>query len=164
MDNQITKKLWIINTFWNIYLKDNYHFKDLNIKKNWLILRIRIKNVSMCNFRLKNPQKRSPNWTKNSNMGLAPKMAYWHSWSANWPKCSTQPRNFLIVIKLIFFNFLEIRTRSNSYLTHSAYFLSILTSINRGKRSKLGALLLWLLCSPYVKDILKALSLGTSFL
>ena len=34
---------WIIKTFWNTYLQDNYHFKDLNIQKNGLIFRIQIK-------------------------------------------------------------------------------------------------------------------------
>ena len=29
-----------------------------------LIFRIRIENASKCNSQLKNPQKRSPNWTK----------------------------------------------------------------------------------------------------
>ena len=64
VDNHITKKLWIIKPFWNIYLQDNYHFKDLNIKKKGLIFRIQIKNASRYNFQLKNPQKRSPKWTK----------------------------------------------------------------------------------------------------
>ena len=45
--------LWIIKSFWSIYLQDNYHFKDLNIKKNGLIFRIQIKNASKCNFRSK---------------------------------------------------------------------------------------------------------------
>ena len=71
MGNQITNKLWIIKTFSNIYLQDNYHFKDLNIKKKGLIFRIQIKNTSMCNFQLKNPQKKSPNWTKTQ-------MQVWH--------------------------------------------------------------------------------------
>ena len=64
MDNQITMKLWIIKTFWDIYLQDNHHFRDLNIQKRGLIFRLRIKNVPKCNSRLKNPQKRSPKWTK----------------------------------------------------------------------------------------------------
>ena len=64
MDNQITKKLWIIKTFWNIYLQDNYYFKDLNIWNKGVIFRIRIKNASKYNSWLKNPQKMSPNWTK----------------------------------------------------------------------------------------------------
>ena len=32
-DNQTTTKLWIIKYFWDIYLQDNYNFKDLNIRK-----------------------------------------------------------------------------------------------------------------------------------
>ena len=64
VDNQISMKLWIIKTFWNIYLQDNHHFRDLNIQKMGLIFRLRIKNVPKCNFWLKNPQKRSRKWTK----------------------------------------------------------------------------------------------------
>ena len=65
--------LWIIKSFWSIYLQDNYHFKDLNIKKNGLIFRIQIKNVSRCNSRLKNPKKRSPNWTKTQTRAWHPR-------------------------------------------------------------------------------------------
>ena len=64
VDNQITMKLWIIKTFWNIYLQNNHHFRDLNTQKRGLIFRIQIKNVFECNSQLKNPQKRSPKWTK----------------------------------------------------------------------------------------------------
>ena len=53
VDKRITKKLWIINPFWNIYIQDNYHFKDLNIKKNELIFRIQIKNKSRNDSQLK---------------------------------------------------------------------------------------------------------------
>ena len=73
MDNQITNKLWIIKSFWNIYLQDNYHFKDLNIKKKGLIFRIRIKNASRCNSRPKNPKKRSPNWNKTQTWAWHPR-------------------------------------------------------------------------------------------
>ena len=127
--NQITKKLWIIKSFWNIYLQDNYHFTDLNIKEKGLIFRIQIKNTTRCNSWLNNPQKKESKLDQNSNADLAPKRAIWHSWSvdqhmasANWPKCSTQPRNFLIEIKPIFFRFLEIRTCSNSYLISFSLF------------------------------------------
>ena len=64
MDNQIAKKLWIVKPFWNIYLQDNYHCKDLNIKKKLLIFRIQIKNTSRCNSWLKKSLKRSLNWIK----------------------------------------------------------------------------------------------------
>ena len=68
---------------------------------------------------------------------LAPKKAYRHSWSVNrhmasanrhmtsanrrfpsvdWPKCSVQPGILLIKIKPIFFELLEIKMCSNSYL------------------------------------------------
>ena len=40
---------------------------------------------------------------QNSNTGLSPKRAYQHSWSADWPKFSAQPEDFLIQIKPIFF-------------------------------------------------------------
>ena len=73
MDDQITKKLWIIKSFWNIYLQDNYYFKDLNIKKKQLLFRIRIKNASRCNSRLKNPQKGSLNWTKTQTWTWHPR-------------------------------------------------------------------------------------------
>ena len=67
---------------------------------------------------------------QNSNASLAPKRACWHSWSvdqhmvsanrhipsADWPKFSTRPVNVLIEIKPIFFDFLGIRMRSNSYM------------------------------------------------
>ena len=74
---------------------------------------------------------------QNSNTGLSPKRAYQHSWSADWPKFSAQPEDFLIQIKPIFFYFLEIMTRSNLYLVS----FSIPTSINRGNKSELEALL-----------------------
>ena len=45
--------------FWNIYVQDNYHFKDSNIEKNGLIFRIRIKNAS-----------RYDSWLKNSKKGV----------------------------------------------------------------------------------------------
>ena len=107
---------WIIKTFWNIYLQDNYHFKDLNIRKNWLIFRIRIKNASKYNSQLKNPQRKESKLDQNSNADSTPKRAIWQSWSANWPKLLAQPGDSLIEIKPIFNNFLEIRTRSNLYL------------------------------------------------
>ena len=107
----------------------------------------------------------------NSNASSAPKSAIRHSWSADqhmasvdrhspsanqnllsadWPKLVAQSGDPLIGIKPIFFEILEIRTHSNSYLIS---FLSILTSINRGEKSELRALLFWLLNSLYVKDM-----------
>ena len=148
VNNQITKKLWIIKPFWNIY-----HFKDLNIKKNGLIFRIRIKNASRYDSWLKNPQKGSPNWTKTQTQT-------WYFPITDWPKFLAQPSDFLIKIKPIFFNFLEIRMHFNLYLIS----FSIPTSINKGNKSELGALLFWLFNSPYVKDVLKAFALRTSFL
>ena len=119
----VLKKLWIIKTFHNIYLQDNYHFKDLNIRKNVLIFRIRIKNASNYNSQLKNPQKKESKLDQNSNTDLAPKRAIQHSWSADrhiksadWPKLLARLRDSLIEIRPIFYDFLEIKTHSNLYL------------------------------------------------
>ena len=84
--------------------------------------------------------------------------------SADWPKCLARPVSFLIKIKPIFFDFLEIRHVPFRIWSNLAYFLSTQTSINRGKRSELRALLFWLLYSLYVNDILEAFALRTSFL
>ena len=54
--------------------------------------------------------------------------------SMAWPKDSW------IEINLTFFDFLEIRTRPNSYLIIQLIFRGILTSINRGCLSKFGTL------------------------
>ena len=157
VDNQITKKLWIIKTFWNIYLQDNYHFKDLNIKKKWLIFKIQIKNASKL---AKKSSKNESKLEQNSIAGLAPKRAIQHSWSANWPKFVARPKDSLIEIMSIFFSFLELRMHSNSYMI----LFNIPTTINRENKSELRALLFWLFNSPYIKDVLKAFTLGTYFL
>jgi len=49
MDNQITRELLIIKYFKNIYLSDNYCFKDLIIKIKGINFRIQVKNMSRCN-------------------------------------------------------------------------------------------------------------------
>ena len=90
VDNQITKELWIIKTFWDIYLQDNLHFKDLNVQKRGLIFRIQIKNASKCKSRLKKPQKRSPKWTKTQTRARHPKGPFP---SANWHKFEAQPED-----------------------------------------------------------------------
>ena len=64
VDNQITKELWIIKTFWDIYLQYNHHFKDLNIQKRGLIFRIQIKNASKSKSRLQNLKKGVQNGPK----------------------------------------------------------------------------------------------------
>ena len=135
-----------------------------------LIVRIRIKNASKCNFRLKilkkgvqiGPKFKCELGTQESDLALL------ECWSA-LPKCrlaqmETQAEDFLIEINLTFFNFLEIWMRPNSYMIIQLIFRSIPTSINRGNKSKLEALLLWLFNSPYVKDVLEAFALGISFL
>ena len=120
MDNQITKKLCIIKAFWNIYLQDNYHFKYLDIKKNGLIFRIRIKNESRYDSWLKNSHKGSPNWTKTQTWTWHPKGQFdtlgvpigtWHFLSANWPKFAAQPGDFQIEIKLFFFFLMLFRDK-----------------------------------------------------
>ena len=68
--------------------------------------------------------------------------------------------DLLIKIEPIFFDFLEIRTHSNSYLI----LVNIPTSINRGNKSELKALFFGIFNSPYVKDVLEAFVLGISFL
>ena len=72
--------------FWNIYVQDNYHFKDSNIEKNGLIFRIRIKNASRYDSQLKNPQKRSPNWTKTQMQAWHPRGPFdtWEVLSSTW--------------------------------------------------------------------------------
>jgi len=64
VDYHITKKLWIIKTFWNNYLQDNYHFKDLNIWKMDYILEYRLKMHLSTIPDSKIHKKRSPNWIK----------------------------------------------------------------------------------------------------
>ena len=59
----------------------------------------------------KKSSKKESKSDKNSNAGLAPKRACWHSWSADWPKFSAWPESFLIEIKSIFFDFSEVRLR-----------------------------------------------------
>ena len=65
----------------------------------------------------------------NSKAYLAPKRAIKQSWSANWhfssanqPKCGTWPKGFQIEINLPFYDFLEIKTRPNSYSNHLTNF------------------------------------------
>ena len=86
--------------------------------------------------------KKESKLDQNSNANLASKSADRHLASANrhflnadWPKSSAWPGDPLIEIKPVFFRFLEIRTCSNSYLI--SFSLSILTSINRGKKIKI---------------------------
>ena len=98
-------------------------------------------------FPAKKSSKRESKLNQNSNVDLAPKRAIQHSPSANWhfpnadwPKLLAQLKDLPIEIKPIFFNFLEIRTRSNSYLIIQLIFQSIPTSINRGCLSKFSTL------------------------
>ena len=134
--------MWIIKTFWNVYLQDNYHFKDLNIKKKkkGLIFRIWIKNSSKYNSRLKKSSKNESKLDQTQMRVWHPRVAIGHSWSAHWHKFEARLGDPLIKIRPIFFGFLEIRTCSNSYLIIQLIFRSIPTSINRGCLSKLSTL------------------------
>ena len=60
--------------------------------------------------------KRESKLDQNSNTDLTPKKAIRHSWSVDWPKVVAWPEDPLIKRNLTFFDFLEIRMRSNSYL------------------------------------------------
>ena len=66
--------------------------------------------------------KKKSKSNQNSNAGLAPKRAYQHFPSADWPKYVARLGDLLIEIKPIFFNFLEIKTHSNSYLISFSLF------------------------------------------
>ena len=139
-DNQITTKLWIIKTFWSIYLQDNHCWKGLNYQKKSLIFRTWIKNACKCKSWLKKPQKSSPKWTKTRTRDRHPK----------GPFDTFQVPIGINVgpgsINLTFFDFLEIRTRPSSYSNHLAKFSNIPTSINRRGLSKFSTLFhaLWL--------------------
>ena len=126
MDNQITIKLWIIKTFWSVYLQDNHHFRDLNIQKRGLIFRIRIKNEAKCNSWLKNPKKKESRLDQNSNASLALLMSRLAQTRGllDWDK----PYHFFI--------FLEIRMYPSLYLIIQVIFRSIPISINSGRLSK----------------------------
>ena len=105
-------------------------------------------------FPTKKPLKKESKLDQNLNVGSAPKRAIWHSWSADrhmksadrqslsadWPKLLARPLDSWIEINLTLFDFLEIRTRPNSYLIIQLIFLSIPTSINRGCLSKFNTL------------------------
>ena len=55
MDNQITRELLIIKSFYNIYLSDNYSFKDWIIKIKGLILENELKIRPSAILDLENP-------------------------------------------------------------------------------------------------------------
>ena len=80
-------------------------------------------------FLAKKSLKEESKSDKISNGDLAHKRVCRYSWSANkhmasadWPKCSARLGSHLIDIKPIFFDFLEIRTLSNSYLISFSLF------------------------------------------
>ena len=83
MDNKITTELLIIKSFQNIYLLDNYCFKDLIIKIKGIYLGIQVKNTSRCNSRLIKSLKKKSKLNQSWELGSALESANWHSWSAN---------------------------------------------------------------------------------
>ena len=98
-------------------------------------------------FLAKKVSKNESKMDLNVNTGPAPKRAIRHSCNAdrhfpstNWHKLEARPEDSWIEINLTFFDFLEIRTRPNSYLIIQLIFRGILTSINRGCLSKFGTL------------------------
>ena len=155
-DNQITTKLWIIKTFWSIYLQDNHCWKGLNYQKKSLIFRTWIKNACKCKSWLKKPQKSSPKWTKTRTRDRhlkGPFVTFQVPIGINAGPGS---------INLTFFDFLEIRTRPSSYSDHFAKFSNIPTSINRRGLSKFSTLFhahwlssFWLFSSSFFSLTLK---------
>ena len=95
---------------------------------------MRVKNLSRCNSRLRKSLKESPNRTKVGNR---------HSWSADqhmasvdrhfpsayWHSFEARPRNILMKIKHIHFDFLEIRIWPNSHLIQSSLYFKWGTKI-----------------------------------
>ena len=63
-----------------------------------------------------------------------------HFSSVNWHKRKPRPEGTWMEIKLILFNFLEIKMRPSSYSNHLANFSNIPTSINREGFSKFNTL------------------------
>ena len=84
---------------------------------------------------LRKSPKKSLDWTKIGNWARHMASANRHFPSANLQNFETRPKNVLIKIKCIHFEFLRIRTQPNSYLIQSNLFFKHLTSINRGLKS-----------------------------
>ena len=97
---------------------------------------------------LKNESKLNQNWkwssaherAKSADRHMA--SANWYFPSADWHNSKAQPGNPLIQLEHIYFEFLGIRTQSNSYLISFSLFFKHPTSINRGKKLEIRALLL----------------------
>ena len=112
---------------------------------------------------LRKSPKKSLDWTKIGSWARHMASADRHFPSVDWHSLEAWPRNALIEIKWIHFDFLGIRTQPNSYLIQSSLFFKHPTSKNREETLEIGAFFFWLLCSPYVKDVLEALALRISF-
>ena len=127
-------------------------------------------------FPTKKPLKKESKLDQNLNVGSAPKRVIQHSWSVDWHKLKARPKDSWIEISPTFFDILEMRTHPNLYLIIQLIFWNIPTSINKGSLPTFNtlsnppppplflALLFWFFKPPYVKDVLEAFALGTSFL
>ena len=94
----------------------------------------------------KKESKLNQNWKRGSareraNHTLGVPISTRHFPSADWHNFEAQPGNALINLKHIYFKFFEIRTQPNSYLIPFSLFFKHQTSINRGKKSEIGAFL-----------------------
>ena len=76
-----------------------------------------------------NISKKKSKMDQSSNEELAPKRAIQHFSSTNWHKLGPRPEGTWIKLKPILFDFLEIRTLSNSHFDYLANFSNILASI-----------------------------------
>ena len=134
-NNQITTKLWIIKTFWSIYLQDNHCWKDLNYQKRSLIFRIWIKNVSKRKSRLKKPQNRCPKLTKTQTRVRRPRRPFGILGVPIGTNASTA-RGLLDWDKPYLFWVFRDKDVSQFVSDHSTNFRSIPSFINRGCLSK----------------------------
>ena len=101
------------------YQENGINFQNTNKKR------------AQVQFSAKKFSKKKFKSDQNSNVSLTPKRAcrhsqnaYRHFPSADWPECSTWPENIMTETKPIFFNFLEIRMHSNSYLVSFSLFFN----------------------------------------
>ena len=101
-DNQITIKLWIIKTFWSIYLQDNHCWKDLNYQKKSLTFGIWIKYAIKCKSRVK---KMSPKWTGTQTRVQHPKAPF-HTFGVSIQHNFSHSLTPLF-LALLFFSFLS---------------------------------------------------------
>ena len=131
--------------------------KDLNIKKKRLIFRIRIKNTSRCNSWLKNSQKGFQIEPKLKR-GFGTQESHSALLECRLAQTFNPARGLLDQDKAYLFRIFRDKDMFQFiYDLIQLIFLSIPTSINRGNKLELGALLFWLFYSPYVKHVLRLL-------